>query len=329
MKPANVRHTLQAVLLSASWASTVMAEPLEPCSLAERQNIAAGISCGNKGAVTRCLTDLAEDEGLLHVCLTGAGCTIQDARREAAQVARRCEPSSDIEETNIELRKLHARNGLRTIREVVEVRAAQADDENNDSEGTTLATVATRDATTPAPTSTNTWVMVQHLKGTTYTTVTCMTPTTVATSACSYINDAEETTCVPTTAVIPSCVPGMMCAFSQSNGSVRCAQKGGMDTSGVVIAIILGVAAAILVSTVCFLCCRERRAHKRDRRAAEAQAALAAAAEAKKASSRAATGMATGGDYVPLMGASGGREGMEHPVQADPFRGGQQYYDSR
>lgn len=199
----------------------------------------------------------------------------------------------------------------------------------DDNAGTTLATVAIRDEATPAPTSTNTWVMIQHLTGTTYTTVTCMTPTTVATSACSFINDAEETTCVPTTAVVPSCVPGMMCAFNKGNGSVRCAQTGGFGTGGFVVSGVLGVAAAIAVSTLCFMCCRERSAHKRDRRAAEAQAALAAAAEAKKASSRAATGMATGGDYAPLMGAGGGREGPEQPGQVDPFRGGQPYYDSR
>lgn len=327
MRLVNTRTTLGAVLLSASLASTVMADSFEPCSRANREVIAADISCGTKESVTRCLTDLAQDEGLLQVCLIGAGCSIPDARHEAEQVARRCETSSDSEESNIELRKLRARHGLRTIREVVEVRTAQADDDNdNDSAGTTLATVAIRDeTTTAAPTSINTWVMVQHLTGTTYTTVTCMTPATVATSACSFINDAEDTACVATTAVVPSCVPGMMCAFNKSNGSVRCAQTGGMDTSGIVVAGILGVAAAIAVTTICTMCCRERRKHKRDRRAAEAQAALAAAAEAKKASSRAATGMAGSSDYVPLMGASG----AERPGQANPFTGGQQYYDSR
>lgn len=330
MKPANLRNTLQAVLLSASWAGMVVAENFEPCSLADRQNLAANISCGTQELVTQCLTDLAEDEGRLQVCLIGAGCTMQDGKREAEQVARRCETSPDIDQSNIELRNLHARHGVRTIREVVEVRAAQAGDDNtNNGAATTLATVAVREDATLAPTSINTWVMIQHLKGTTYTTVTCMTPTTVATSACSYINEAEETTCVPTTAVVPSCVPGMMCAFNQGNGSVRCAQQGGFGVGGIVVAGVLGVTAAIAISTICFMCCRERSANKRDRRAAEAQAALAAAAEAKKASSRAATGMAAGSDYVPLMGASGGREATGYPPQADPFRGGPQYYDSR
>lgn len=265
MRLANTRTTLQAVLLSASVASTAMADSFEPCSLVDRENIAADISCGTRELVNNCLSDLAQDEGLLQVCLIGAGCSLPDARHEAEQVARRCEPSLDSEESNIELRKLRARHGLRTIREVVEVRTAQADDDDNDNDsaGTTLATVAIRDeTTTAAPTSINTWVMVQHLTGTTYTTVTCMTPATVATSACSYINDAEDTACVATTAVIPSCVPGMMCAFSKSNGSVRCAQTGGMDTAGIVVAGILGVAAAIAVTTICTMCCRERRKHK-------------------------------------------------------------------
>lgn len=331
MKLANMRHGFQAVFLAASLASTTVAEPLEECSLAYRHNIAADIACGAQDAVTRCLSDLAEDQGLLQNCLVSAGCTLQDAKVEADRAARRCKTNSDSEGSNIELRQLRGRHGLRTIREVVEVRAAQNKDEK-DSEKTTLATLAIRDTTTAEPTSTNTWVMVQHLKGTTYTTVTCMTPTTVATSACSFINDAEETTCVATTAVIPSCVPGMKCGFSQTSGSVRCATTGGMGVGGIIVGSVLGVAAAVAIITLCSMCCRERNKQKKDRRAAEAQAALAAAAAAKRAP-RAATAMAEGGDYVPLMGAgdaAAGREGLEHPGQADPFRGEQQqYYDSR
>lgn len=326
-----MKNILQAVvLLSSSWAGMAMAEQkhLEPCSLADRKSLAANISCGSPRLVTRCLIDLAEDESPLQACLIGAGCTVQEGSEEAEQAVSRCGTSSDIDESKIELRNKQARNRLRTIQEVVEVRRAHAaaDDENT---GTTLAKVAIRDEATPAPTSTNTWVMIQHLTGTRYTTVTCMTPATVATSSCSFINDAEETTCAPTTVVVPSCVPGMTCGFSKTSGSVRCAQKGGFGTGGFVVAGVLGVAAAITISALCFSCCRERRVHKRDRRAAEAQAALAAEAEAKRSSSRAASGMAAGDDYVPLMDASGGRQGPQQPRQADPFRGGQQYHDSR
>lgn len=323
-----MRNSLRAVFLAASLASTAKTEPLEECSLSYRRNLAADISCGAQDAVTRCLSDLAEDQGLLQNCLVSAGCTLQDAKIEATWAARRCKTSSDAEGSDLELRQLRERHGLRTIREVVEIRAVHNDDDN---EPTTLATMAIRDdATTAAPSTTNTWVMVQHLKGTTYTTITCMTPTTVATSACSFINDADDTACVSTSAVIPTCVPGMKCAFSQTNGSVRCATTGGMGVGGIIVGSVLGIAAAISVSILCFMSCRERRKHKKDRRAAEAQAALAAAAEAKRAP-RAVTGMG-GGDYVPLMGAGdapGGREGTEQPGPADPFRGGQQYYDSR
>ncbi|KAG6366004.1 hypothetical protein INS49_000180 [Diaporthe citri] len=331
MKLADMRHGLQAVFLAASLASTTVAEPFEECSLAYRHNIAADVACGAQDAVTRCLSDLAGDQGLLQNCLVSAGCPLQDAKVEAARAAKRCKSNSESDGSNMELRQLRGRHGLRTIREVVEVRAAQ-DKDDSDSEKTTLATLAIRETTTAAPTSTNTWVMVQHLKGTTYTTVTCMTPATVATSACSFINDADETACVATTAVIPSCVPGMKCGYSQTSGAVRCATTGGMGIGGIIVGSVLGVGAAVSIITICSMCIRERSRNKRDRRAAEAQAALAKAAEAKRAP-RAATGMAGGGDYVPLMGAgdaAGGREGPEISGPADPFRGvQQQYFDSR
>ncbi|KAL1860529.1 hypothetical protein Daus18300_009161 [Diaporthe australafricana] len=330
MKLANIQHSALAVFLAIPMASSISfgAKPLEGCSLVYRHNIAAAVSCGNRNAVENCLMGLAEDQDLLQDCLVSAGCTLQDAEREATWAAESCKTNPNIEENNVELRQQqHGRPGsLRAIREVVEVRAAAA--AAADEEKTTLATSATPDVTAAAGTSTNTWIMINHVTGTSYTTTTCMTATTVQTSECSFINAAEDTACVATTAVVPTCVPGMYCSFSQTSGSVKCVVKGGMETSGIVVAGVLGVAAFIAISTLCFMGCRERRAHKRDRRAAEAQAALAATAAAKRPS-RAGTGVG-GGDYAPLMGAGVGAQGPpERPGRANPFSGGHQYYDSR
>ncbi|KAK7734262.1 hypothetical protein SLS53_007911 [Cytospora paraplurivora] len=215
-------------------------------------------------------------------------------------------------EKDVEPRRLHGRSRWQVHREVVEVRVpkpANDDDSGSDDSKTTLSTSTTTSSDLAATTSPNTWVAVQHVTGTAYTTVTCMTPKTVATSACSYIND-KQTTCVSTSAVIPTCLPGMLCAFSDTTGAVSCMKKSGIDASGIVVVAVFGLGVAIAVVTICSMCCRERRQNKVARRAAEARLEMLAARELKKKTAMVEVAAAggTGGAYAPLVNAAEAHE---------------------
>lgn len=244
-------------------------------------------------------------------------------------------------EDNVDLRArmLHGRSRWRVHEEVVQVRAPATDDTTTDDDSnaddaqTTLSTSTTSDALATT-TSQNTWVMVEHVTGTSYSTVTCMTPTTVATKACSYIND-KTTTCASTTAVIPTCVPGMLCSFSQDTGAVSCATKGGMQPSGFVVVAVLGLAATVATTAISIMCCRDHRSRKATKKAAEVRAAMLAAGEVKKAPPRVEVAEvgARGGDHVPLMSSGPNTFAAiqvtgiaQEQRYGDPFEDGRAYY---
>lgn len=231
---------------------------------------------------------------------------------------------SDTGENTAEPRRFHGRSRWRVLEEVVEVRSPRPDDKDDK---TTLTTSTTTTSNTLATTtSPNTWVVVQHVTGTSYSTVTCMTPTTVATSACSYIND-KTTTCAATSAVVPTCVPGMLCYFSQTNGAVSCAHKGGMQLSGFIVVGVLGLAAAAAFTAITVMCCQERRARKAVRKSAEVRAAMMAASEAKKAPRVDVVEVGRGG-YATLKGAvpDGDEAPDAYDGAVDSGRGQEQRY---
>ncbi|KUI55862.1 hypothetical protein VP1G_03290 [Cytospora mali] len=217
--------------------------------------------------------------------------------------------TTDNAEKNGELRRqLHGRSRWQLHEEVVEVRSPLPDDINAGEAKTTLSTSTTTTTTSNAlvaRTSSNTWIMIQHVTGTTYSTVTCMTPTTVATNACSWIND-KTTTCQSTTAVVPTCLSEKICYFSQNDGALSCVPRGGMPTSGFAVVGVMGLAVAVAVTSITIMCCRDHRARKSMKQAAEAKAAIMAAKAAKKPPRVEVSEVgAVGGDHVPLMSAAG------------------------
>ncbi|ROW05027.1 hypothetical protein VSDG_00650 [Cytospora chrysosperma] len=250
---------------------------------------------------------------------------------------------NDEDSVDLRPRVLYGRSRWQVREEIVQIRAPATDDttttdndddddSNADDAQTTLSTSTTSDALATT-TSQNTWVMVQHVTGTSYSTITCMTPTTVATSACSYVND-KTTACASTTAVIPTCVPGMLCSFSQDNGAVSCVTKGGMHPSGFIVVAVLGLAAAVATTVISILCCRDHRSRKAVKKAAEARAAMLAAAEVKKAP-RVEVAELGGkrGDHVPLMGSGPNTSAAtqvpgiaQEQRYGDPFEDGRSYY---
>ncbi|KUI68102.1 hypothetical protein VM1G_03660 [Cytospora mali] len=251
--------------------------------------------------------------------------------------------TTDNAENNGKLRRqLHGRSRWQLHEEVVEVRSPLPDDINANEAKTTLSTSTTANNVLAARTSSNTWVMIQHVTGTTYSTVTCMTPTTVATKACSWIND-KTTACQSTTAVVPTCLSEKICYFSQNNGELSCVPRGGMPASGFAVVGVMGIAVAVAVTSITIMCCRDHRARKSMKQAAEAKAAMMAAKAAARKPPRVEVSEmgAVGGDHVPLMSAAGssntfaampmpGSNAQQHRYgDADPFEeGGRGHYGS-
>ncbi|KZZ98825.1 hypothetical protein AAL_02376 [Moelleriella libera RCEF 2490] len=111
----------------------------------------------------------------------------------------------------------------------------------------------------------------------------CFTSTLSPTTACvlETANGRVQTqTCTPATVTSRDCLPGWMCSLNNQNQDVCMKAQNGLDTGGIIIAIVFGSFIVLGVGYLTFACCREKRQHKR--MAAKAEAVALARAQTKK-----------------------------------------------
>ena len=113
--------------------------------------------------------------------------------------------------------------------------------------------------------------------------------------------------CHPSQADESSCSPGLFCTHDASGKDVCMDLHDSLDTGGVIVSIVFAVAIVIGIGALTFMCCKERREHKR--MAAKAEATALARAQTKKQRSADAR--------APLMRQQDG-------PGADPFHDQQQ-----
>lgn len=276
------------------------------CPLDVSAHVAAQVACGNSHTVAFAVEWHGADVARLEKWFRLAGCADAEAAVEAVRVVERCQTGAvlkDLGDDNLELR-LEARRtparrlfGRRTLDLEARVHDERAPDDDDDddaddadaddstttttsAETTTLATSTTSTPTitsTASATSSNPYV-VTRTSGSSTSTLTCMTMTTTTATYCS-MHEADKhnvKTCVTQPVSLPTCLPGLSCAFSQTTGTLSCYQKQGMPLVGKIILGIMGLAAALALSAILTLCCRERSQVKRHRQAAEEKALLAA-----------------------------------------------------
>ena len=138
----------------------------------------------------------------------------------------------------------------------------------------------------------------------------CLTTTTKATSSCSLTTSGgivSTITCSPTEVTTSYCAPGLLCTLDSSGQDICMKVENGLDASGVVVAIVLAAAAAIMLGALTFLCCKDRREQRR--LAAKAEATALARAQTRKQRQR--------DQRTPLMKQQEGASGVV-PSQ-DPF----------
>lgn len=111
----------------------------------------------------------------------------------------------------------------------------------------------------------------------------CFTTSEVDTSTCQLITEGSKTRtgeCSPAKAQESECKPNLFCTRDTSGTDVCMDRHDSLDTGGVIVSIVFAVAIVIGIGALTFLCCRERRQHKR--MAAKAEATALARAATKK-----------------------------------------------
>lgn len=258
------------------------------CLLDQIAPIAAEISCGRDSTVTFAVEWYGADPEQLQSWLEVAGCSRDEARREAAWVSDRCraEPSTAPTADDDDDDDAHS-NELRDVAPEQRI-------------GTTLANRADSDSDSDvAPTSTyNPYVVtIEDLV------LTCMTKTSLTTTVCTstMAGNKFSTSCTTYPTEKPTCAAGLSCAFAADTGALHCYEEQGLPVYGGIVLGILALAVAFMVFALGATCCADRRRARQRRDAAAGGALLAASAaeDRKRAMVR---------QYQPL-GAAGGGDG--------------------
>ncbi|POR33672.1 Uncharacterized protein TPAR_06134, partial [Tolypocladium paradoxum] len=134
----------------------------------------------------------------------------------------------------------------------------------------------------------------------------CFTTSTVDTSSCPLQTSnghVKTLTCFPTQVAASDCAPGLMCTIDANHEDICMKMQNGLDTGGIIVAIVFAVLVALGLGSLTFLCCRDRRQQKR--LAAKAEAVALARAQTKRQKAQEAR--------APLMRPQEGAPGSPNP----------------
>ncbi|RGP75035.1 adenovirus e3 region cr2 domain-containing, partial [Fusarium longipes] len=214
------------------FAGNALAAVQQECLANHNEDLAAFADCANKGALSFCLSNLKEtDEAALKTCYTSAGCSDEDAAREAHYTLERC---SELAKAG-ELKKRYNVAALPTL-----IPRAEA-----------------ADAITDAPMVTG---ELKKRAADTSRGTACFTTFKKSTEQCDLetVSDKTQTaTCYSTEISTSTCRSDVICTTDASAADM-CMTKREMDTAAIIIAIVFsGCAALMLVWLIC-MSCRDR-----------------------------------------------------------------------
>lgn len=235
--------------------------------------------CGHPGVLGYCLSHLAGTAPAdVEACYRNAGCSPREAEVEAQYVAARCEELGGTGDLRRRYRAVAPEQITATTAAAVVARAGLLD---------------RRADATDTPTA--------KLRG-----ADCFSTSTIDTSSCPLQTSnghVKTLSCFPTQVAASHCAPGLMCTIDANHEDICMKKQNGLDTGGLIVAIVFGVAVALGIGALTFLCCRDRRDQKRLAAKAEAVALARAQTKRQKAQEQRA----------PLMRAQEGAPGSPNP----------------
>lgn len=223
------------------------------CLRSRAVDLAALSDCADPAALRRCL--VSTDADALELCFVRAGCSSDAAALAARDALRLCDDQEQRLDAPGDLRR---RN--RAAANAAQVTAAV--DMDHLFPGDAHALLAARQATSDD---------------------TCMITTTKSTTTCPVSTGADGVStlsCVPTEVASSYCAPGKTCSLDTSGVYICMDLQNSIGLPGIIVAIVMGSAVVIGVTTIVVLAIRERRAQRR--LVAKAEATALARAQTRK-----------------------------------------------
>jgi hypothetical protein len=240
----------------------------EDCLSSNAARLAAYTSCGDLSKLNQCLSNIPsttmED---VQACYLNAGCSQEDALLEARSTLDRCDEWARADD----LKKRYRAFPVPHVPVKTDVPNARGLD------------------TAVSPRATGA-LSLNELFGRakdSFRDADCFDDVTKGTTQCdtSTSKGIEKTfSCRSVTVTESKCKSGMTCSIDKSGGNVCMTLQDSLDTAGVIIAIVFGVALALGIGSLTYLCCKDRKDQKRI--AAKAEATALARAATKKQRSK-------------------------------------------
>ncbi|XWW96088.1 hypothetical protein V2A60_004058 [Cordyceps javanica] len=248
-----MRFSILALALGAA-ASAIpgssSSSSLEDCFREHHDDLAlSAAECGSPPAVSRCLsrlgTDVDVDATTVEACFASAGCSSDEAARQARHALARCDEIQA--EKALELRRRRA-------------------------EAAAMAMI------TPAPNPLRVLAARENARGD-----DCFTTDVHDEKICPGFVSGTSQPCHQGPVTAKSCRPGWICT-EDPNGTEICMTKvDRLDIGGIIIAIAFSVFILAGIAFLIFMSCAESRAQKKIKARAEATALARAATRKKRA----------------------------------------------
>lgn len=297
------------------------------CFTQHSERLAELSTCGDKNAIIYYLEQLdGYDLAEVTSVFIEAGCSPEDAGDEAKLTIRRCRElfvthelrrvrrqdsdstTAESETTTAEAASSSAAAAT-TEAETTTAVASTTSTTSTTSTSTSTSTTSTTDATTTAETTATSTATATSTGSTTVDTTAsstatasytggvmsgtvCFTTSYTSTSACDVETSdghVKTNTCTPTNVLTSTCQPSLLCT-TNSVGDI-CMELQGIQTDGIIIAIVFVAIIIVFFSGVCYASMRDSKRQKIAAEKAEAVALTRAMTKRKRMATAASAGV--------------------------------------
>lgn len=290
------------ITLLALVPTLVAATATPECVNSRAKELAGRSLCGDKKTLRKCYASASGDllESALEECLTAAGCTEKAAAVEASYLITFCEgEEGELKRREVRAKRDEVASGTDSTTATTATTTTDTASTTTTETSSGTSTIAKRTDTTTTAGTTTTATTAGTTSAATTANTSCSTASKTKVSACDSDN---EYNCSMTESETMVCIATKYCDTDSEGNALCMDRQDGLTTSGAIVTIFLAVCLVGIISTIFFLCCRDRKEQKRNHARAEA-AAIAKANAPTKPTTRSASQRTTGdGQPNPFSG---------------------------
>ncbi|RDW94366.1 hypothetical protein BP5796_00129 [Coleophoma crateriformis] len=265
---------MRPILIGALAGSAALVSARSTCVQDNLDEIVSRTSCGDDGAISRCLShaDLEKlDE--IELCFYTGGCEIKDAVVGAQWFSEDCHASEEVGRGELRKRASSATTDKTTTASttaaasttIASTSATTTADSSSstDTSTTTSASTASSTLSTSTTSSSSSSSASSTSSSSSSSSLVCSTTSSFSTSVCSY-SSGTSYSCTPTMTGTLTCAAGNLCSTDSAGNGVCMKRQDSLTTSGVVVTIAFSVGIVSFLVALLVMCFQAKSRMKKD-----------------------------------------------------------------